>query len=213
MFRCFSLSRGLTAVEIKFGNCPEHSLDGLDEFSHVWLLFLFDQNTPGSTPKAKVYPPRLGGTPTGLFATRSPHRPNPIGLTLCRLDGVKGSRLSLSGVDLVDGTCILDVKPFIPRYDAPMGDIELPSWAAERDKDDLGVLFSERADKELGDIIAAGIKPSMMSSWDEVKAALVQVLAAGRHAAPPPPLFPPPLPSHLSYLTNIALNLQGKCHE
>ena len=175
----FSLCLELVAVEIKFGTRPEHSLEGLHEFSHVWLLFLFDQNAPGSTPKAKVYPPRLGGTPTGLFATRSPHRPNPIGLTLCRLDRVDGSKLSLSGVDLVDGTCILDVKPYIPSYDAPIGEIDLPRWATVRDKDDLGVSFSDKAEKELDEIIAAGIMPSVMTSWDEVKAALVQVLAAG----------------------------------
>ena len=61
------------------------------------------------------------GKVKGVFATRSPHRPNPIGLTLCCLERVEGHRLTLSGVDLVDGTPILDIKPYIPSYDMPLG--------------------------------------------------------------------------------------------
>lgn len=60
------------------------------------------------------------GKVKGVFATRSPHRPNPIGLTLCCLERVEGHRLILSGVDLVDGTPILDIKPYIPSYDMPL---------------------------------------------------------------------------------------------
>jgi hypothetical protein len=99
----------------------------------------------------------------------------------------------------VDGTCILDVKPFIPSYDAPIGEIDLPTWAAMRAKDDLGVSFSDKAEMELDKIIASGIMPSVMNSWDEVKAALVQVLAAGH-------LESPSTSHHLALCTSLSLS-------
>lgn len=101
------LGAGLNAV---------HSLEGLSHFSHVWLLFIFDQNG-NAAAKSKVHPPRLDGAKVGLFATRTPHRPNNIGLSLVRLQKVAGDTLHLSGVDLVDHTPILDVKPYVPFAD------------------------------------------------------------------------------------------------
>ena len=71
--------------------------------------------------KAKIKPPRLNGQKIGLFATRTPHRPNPIGLSLCQIDSVdvKNGIIVLSGSDIIDGTPILDIKPFISEYDQP----------------------------------------------------------------------------------------------
>ncbi len=95
---------------------PEHSLAGLDRFSHVWLLSYFHLNT-NKTVRPKIHPPRLKGESVGLFASRSPHRPSPIGLSLARLVSVKGATVHLAGIDLVDGTPILDIKPYIPEWD------------------------------------------------------------------------------------------------
>ncbi|XP_071483148.1 tRNA (adenine(37)-N6)-methyltransferase-like [Diadema antillarum] len=106
--------------------CPDHSLDGLAEFSHVWILFVFHENSKDSSSKAKVKPPRLNGRKVGVFASRSPHRPNPIGLTLARLDKVEGDTLHLSGTDMIDGTPVLDVKPYVPEYDSPKPITESP---------------------------------------------------------------------------------------
>jgi len=103
-------------------NNPDHALEGLEKFSHVWLIFCFHQNGTRDGPfsKAKVRPPRLGGQAVGVFACRSPHRPNPIGLTLAKIETVRpGGILELGSVDLIDGTPILDLKPFIPAYDSP----------------------------------------------------------------------------------------------
>ena len=79
--------------------------------------------------KAKVRPPRLNGQKVGVFASRSPHRPCPIGLTLAKVEGINNGTLHVSGIDLVDGTPVLDVKPYIPQYDCPwtlrMDDIQL----------------------------------------------------------------------------------------
>ena len=69
--------------------------------------------------KAKVKPPRMGGEKRGVFATRSPHRPCPIGLSLVKIDCAVNDTLHISGVDLVDGTPVLDIKPYIPAYDNP----------------------------------------------------------------------------------------------
>jgi len=96
---------------------------GLDQFSHVWLVFVFHQEMrDGWSPT--VRPPRLGGNQkVGVFASRSPFRPNPIGLSCVRLQRIdlehkNAPILHLRGVDLVDGTPILDIKPYIPYADA-----------------------------------------------------------------------------------------------
>ena len=97
---------------------PE-ALRGIDGFSHLWLIWEFSQNKRGGWSPT-VRPPRLGGNVRmGVFATRSPFRPNPIGLSCVRLERVEldTSVLHISGADLVDGTPIFDIKPYIPYAD------------------------------------------------------------------------------------------------
>lgn len=96
---------------------PEHSLAGLDRFDYAWLLSYFHLNT-NKTVRPKIHPPRLKGESVGLFASRSPHRPSPIGLSLARIVAIKGATVHLAGIDLVDGTPILDIKPYIPEWDS-----------------------------------------------------------------------------------------------
>ncbi|MWV12994.1 tRNA (N6-threonylcarbamoyladenosine(37)-N6)-methyltransferase TrmO [Pseudomonas sp. R-28-1W-6] len=91
---------------------------GLERVSHVWLLFLFHQALEDK-PRLKVRPPRLGGnTSIGVFASRATHRPNGIGQSVVRLDRVEPGRLWLSGIDLLDGTPVLDIKPYVPYADS-----------------------------------------------------------------------------------------------
>ncbi|RYZ79837.1 MAG: tRNA (N6-threonylcarbamoyladenosine(37)-N6)-methyltransferase TrmO, partial [Proteobacteria bacterium] len=90
---------------------PAQALEGLEKFSHVWLIFEFHQNKTARY-HAKVHPPRLGGESMGVFATRSPHRPNPLGLSLVKLVKIEGDCLFFAGADLVDGTPIFDIKPY-----------------------------------------------------------------------------------------------------
>lgn len=98
------------------------ALRGLDGFSHVWLVFVFHQAIRDAW-KPTVRPPRLGGNDkVGVFASRSPFRPNPIGLSCVKLEQIDYSceenpTLKLSGVDLVDDTPVLDIKPYIPYAD------------------------------------------------------------------------------------------------
>ncbi|XP_054277835.1 tRNA (adenine(37)-N6)-methyltransferase isoform X2 [Macrosteles quadrilineatus] len=109
---------------------PEHSLEGLDGFSHMWILFHFHKNESNHI-RAKVAPPRLNGARIGVFGTRSPHRPCPIGLSLVHIDKIDGSSIFFSGVDMVDGTPVLDLKPYIPHYDNP-SDLTVDTEGMER---------------------------------------------------------------------------------
>ncbi|HYQ38250.1 MAG TPA: tRNA (N6-threonylcarbamoyladenosine(37)-N6)-methyltransferase TrmO, partial [Pseudomonas sp.] len=93
------------------------AVEGLEQVSHVWLLFLFHQALE-EQPRLKVRPPRLGGNRAiGVFASRATHRPNGIGQSVVKLERVEAGRLHLSGIDLLDGTPVLDVKPYVPYAD------------------------------------------------------------------------------------------------
>ena len=95
------------------------ALRGLEGYSHLWLLWLFSASLKGEGWSPTVRPPRLGGnTRVGVFATRSPFRPNPIGLSCVRLLRIEGCELVVAGADLMDGTPILDIKPYLPYTDA-----------------------------------------------------------------------------------------------
>ncbi len=105
---------------------------GLETFSHIWLLFLFHDAVDEGW-KAAVRPPRLGGSVRkGVWATRSPHRPNFIGLSVVKLEDMDlsdGVELLLSGVDLLDGTPVIDIKPYLPDSDCPVGAVA--GWPGE----------------------------------------------------------------------------------
>ena len=94
------------------------ALRGMEEFSHLWLIWLFSEAVREDWSPT-VRPPRLGGnTRMGVFATRSPFRPNPIGLSCVRLVRIENGELVVTGADLMDGTPILDIKPYLPFADS-----------------------------------------------------------------------------------------------
>src|SRR5690606_37687689 len=94
------------------------AVEGLESVSHLWLLFVFHAAASGPD-HLRVRPPRLGGNRRiGVFASRATHRPNPIGQSVVRLDRVEPGRLHISGIDLLDGTPVLDIKPYVPYADA-----------------------------------------------------------------------------------------------
>jgi len=96
------------------------AIEGLEDVSHLWINFIFHQALPKEDEvRLRVRPPRLGGNKKiGVFSTRATHRPNPIGLSVVKLDGIKNGRLQISGIDLLDGTPIIDIKPYVPYADA-----------------------------------------------------------------------------------------------
>lgn len=147
---------------------PEFALQGLEEFSHVWVLFVFHLNS-NTKYHPKVHPPRLKGESIGVFATRAPHRPNNIGLSLCEVIKIEKNIIYLAGADLVDGTPILDLKPYLPQFEA------LPNarggWATQ-DENAVGpieVVFSEKAQNVLNHWIT-------VSEKTELKEVIIEVL-------------------------------------
>ena len=116
-----SALRSAVVFEPEFRN-PD-ALRGIGDFSHLWLIWEFSEAIRENWSPT-VRPPRLGGNErVGVFATRSPYRPNPIGLSCVRLEEVRqepalGTILIVSGADLMDGTPIYDIKPYIPYADA-----------------------------------------------------------------------------------------------
>ncbi len=106
------------SVELCGEYAREEALRGLEGFDRIWLIWGFSANSHvGWSPT--VRPPRLGGNKTvGVFASRSPFRPNPLGLSCVRLERIEGTRLIVRGADLMDGTPIYDIKPYVPYADA-----------------------------------------------------------------------------------------------
>ena len=88
-------------------------LRDLDGYSHLWLIYLFHQ----AKPARLIVTPYLDDVPRGVFATRAPCRPNPLGLSLVRLVRCAGNLLHLEDVDILDGTPLLDIKPYVRRFD------------------------------------------------------------------------------------------------
>ncbi|KAL0127469.1 hypothetical protein PUN28_005625 [Cardiocondyla obscurior] len=115
---CGKVPGKLTLHNSVFTN-PDHALQGLQDFSHMWILFHFHRND-STHIRAKVTPPRLNGIRTGVFSTRSPHRPCPIGLSLVKIIKIENYTIYFEGVDMVNQTPVLDIKPYIPQYDSPL---------------------------------------------------------------------------------------------
>ena len=110
---------GEGVVEFAPGRNFETALRDLAGFSRAWLLFVFDRNAGAWRPTARPpVAPAEGPERVGVFATRSPYRPNPIGLSCVRLLGVEGLRVRVAEADLLDGTPVLDLKPYVPAADA-----------------------------------------------------------------------------------------------
>lgn len=96
----------------------KNALRGIEEYSHLWLIWEFTEAPKGEFSPT-VRPPRLGGnTRMGVFATRSPNRPNNLGLSLVKLERVEDTVLTVTGADLMNGTPIYDIKPYLPGFEA-----------------------------------------------------------------------------------------------
>ena len=132
--------RAKIVFEEEFAN-PD-AVRGLEDFSHIWLIWQFSKAVRDDWSPT-VRPPRLGGNERmGVFATRSPFRPNPIGLSCVRLDRVEidpklGPVIHVRGADLMDGTPIYDIKPYVPYADCVEGAVG--GFAAERPEAKLNV--------------------------------------------------------------------------
>jgi len=110
-------------------------LQGLGEYSHLYMLWWFDRNdTPQRRAILQVHPMGNHDNPvTGVFATRAPVRPNLIALTLCKIVSVEENVVTIERTDAFDGTPVLDIKPFLPGYDSAE-DAKLPEWLTKARK-------------------------------------------------------------------------------
>jgi tRNA-Thr(GGU) m(6)t(6)A37 methyltransferase TsaA len=104
---------------------------GLDAFSHLEVVYVFDRVDPGAVETGARHPRGNAAWPrVGIFAQRAKDRPNRIGVSRCRLLGVDGLDLHVAGLDAVDGSPVLDVKPYMWEF-APQGEVRQPAWASE----------------------------------------------------------------------------------
>jgi tRNA-Thr(GGU) m(6)t(6)A37 methyltransferase TsaA len=132
----------------------EENLRGLEAYSHLWVVYIFHA-TAASTDKTTVRPPRLGGNRrVGVFGSRSNYRPNPIGLSVCELAHIEMSqghgRLHLKGVDILDQTPVIDIKPYLPYADVcPAARAD---WASEPPRPRFRVHFSPAVETVLSSL-------------------------------------------------------------
>lgn len=118
-------------VELDAARFPPDAVAGLDAFSHIDVVFLFDRVDVADVHVGARHPRgRTDWPAVGIFAQRAKARPNRIGVTTCRLLGVDGLRLRVRGLDAIDGSPVLDVKPFVTQF-GPRGEVRQPAWMDE----------------------------------------------------------------------------------
>lgn len=119
------------AIELDPARFGPEALAGLDAFSHAEVIFLFDRVPDAKIETGARHPRGREDWPlVGIFAQRGKNRPNRLGLTTCEIVGVEGTRLTVRGLDAVDGTPVLDIKPAMRGF-APRGALRQPEWADE----------------------------------------------------------------------------------
>lgn len=133
---------------------PEFSLIGLTDFSHLWVIFLFHKNN-STRFHAKIHPPRLKGETIGVFASRSPHRPNPIGLSLVEIVSVENNGIWVKGVDFIEGTPILDIKPYLVHVESQP--LAQSGWSERLETPHFDIIWSTESRNFIENWIKSGV--------------------------------------------------------
>ncbi|WP_180105117.1 tRNA (N6-threonylcarbamoyladenosine(37)-N6)-methyltransferase TrmO [Acinetobacter sp. YH12108] len=149
------------------------AFEGIEEFSHLWLVWQFhdNKNQQSQQFRPQVRPPRLGGNKKiGVFATRSMYRPAPIGLSVVKLNRIekvgKNVRVYVTGSDLLDGTPIIDIKPYIQYSDAV---IEAQSGYAQDEPQRKSVIWTEEAEQQKQQFMSKGkVSPQILQELEKV---------------------------------------------
>lgn len=158
-------------------------LDGLDEFGYIWVIFVFHVGLNDYNPrKTKITPPKLEGAKKGVFATRSPHRYNPIGLSIAKLEKIEDRTITISGIDLIHGTPVLDIKPYHYLDSLDKEELKFPKWLEDsKERGRLTVTFSENSDIELQTIVTQGFL-DFYQNFEEVKELIREVFELNPHS-------------------------------
>ncbi|MEG3164398.1 SAM-dependent methyltransferase [Sphingomonas sp. PB2P19] len=120
-----------TTIELDVAQVGSEALAGLDAFSHAEIIFLFDRVDEAGVERGARHPRNREDWPlTGIFAQRGKNRPNRLGVTICRVLRVEGSRLHVEGLDAIDGTPVIDIKPVMREF-LPRGEVRQPEWVSE----------------------------------------------------------------------------------
>ena len=160
------------SIELFAGHGFEFALSDLKEGQHLWIIFWFHRSRSW---RPRVRPPRSAER-RGVFSTRAPHRPNPIGLSVVRLLEVRGLSLDIAGVDMLDGTPVLDIKPYLPYADAILDADSGWLTTPEDPGPTYQVCFEMRAREQL---------EFLRSGFDlDLEAGLTDALALGPHPHP-----------------------------
>lgn len=118
-------------VEIDAAQFSPEAVAGLDDFSHVEIVFFLDRVDPGTVERGSRHPRNHASWPkVGIFAQRGKDRPNRIGVTICKIVSVEGLSVHVEGLDAMDGTPVLDLKPWVAEF-GPRGPVRQPRWASE----------------------------------------------------------------------------------
>lgn len=179
----FGIPRQSGLVSSAMGNIvfePEYknadALRGLEGYSHIWLIWQFSEAVR-DTWSPTVRPPRLGGNKRmGVFATRSPFRPNPVGLSCVKIESIdlKNVEIIVSGVDMLNGTPILDIKPYLPHIDAKTDAFggfaaDFKDYALEvQISDEILLKIPEKYRKTIIDILSGDPRPSYQDDPERV---------------------------------------------
>lgn len=153
----------------------EEALRGLEDFDYLWLIWGFSANPPSEEVKFTVRPPRLGGNKRlGVFATRSPFRPNGLGLSSVFIKQITEGEIEVVGGDLMDGTPIYDIKPYIPYVDshpeAKGGFTDKKEWQklSVVIPDDIAILFKSDELAALKEVLAQDPRPQYQHNAERI---------------------------------------------
>lgn len=140
-------------VELEKGYNYEQGLKDLEGFDYIWLIFIFHHN---NNWRPLTNPPYSDGKgKKGVFATRSPYRPNPVGISCVKLDAIKGNRVFVSDADLLNDTPIIDIKPYIPEFDS-FADAR-SGWLENVDRTVFEIVYSSAADLKMKFLKKCGV--------------------------------------------------------
>lgn len=167
------LNNAESVIELNLNSFEKDRLRGLEDFSHLWVIFLFHIiDEVKAKEQILVRPPRLGGSAKkGVYATRTPHRPNRMGLSLVKIKSISENKIHILGGDFVDGTPVLDLKPYIPEDVIPDAKFGWTEEALEISKLEVNfrshLMLSDSEKEELKELLQHDPRPAHQKNLDK----------------------------------------------